>query len=129
MDHVIFLPKGVIVAWSGTNVPQGWQLCDGTNGTPDLRGRFILGAGQGPGLTGRNMGESGGEETHLLTVQEMPPHNHTFGVGGGGGWSGSGGETDDGYSCNPCSFLEYTSSTGVIVLIITCHHILCKLTS
>ena len=37
--------KGIIVAFSGdvTNIPSGWALCDGTNGTPDLRGRFILG--------------------------------------------------------------------------------------
>ena len=35
--------KGIIVAWSGSvaNIPTGWALCDGTNGTPDLRGRFL----------------------------------------------------------------------------------------
>lgn len=38
------IPKGVIWIWSGnkSNVPSGWGLCDGTNGTPDLRGRFII---------------------------------------------------------------------------------------
>ncbi len=35
------LPKGVILTWTGTTPPDGWALCDGTNGTPDLRGRFI----------------------------------------------------------------------------------------
>ena len=35
------LPKGVIVAWNSEVAPAGWALCDGTNGTPDLRGRFI----------------------------------------------------------------------------------------
>lgn len=37
---------GIIVMWSGSesNIPSGWYLCDGTNGTPDLRGRFILGS-------------------------------------------------------------------------------------
>ena len=41
--------KGIVTMWSGTinNIPFGWALCDGTNGTPDLRGRFVLGTGQG----------------------------------------------------------------------------------
>lgn len=37
------VPGGVIVMWSGTTAPTGWSLCDGTNGTPDLRGKFIVG--------------------------------------------------------------------------------------
>lgn len=39
------VPKGVIVMWSGTikTIPTGWALCDGRNGTPDLRGRFVVG--------------------------------------------------------------------------------------
>ena len=41
------VPVGTIAVWSGetTNIPTGWALCDGTNGTPDLRNRFIIGAG------------------------------------------------------------------------------------
>jgi hypothetical protein len=40
------IPIGVIVMWTGTiaSVPSGWALCDGTNGTPDLRNKFIIGA-------------------------------------------------------------------------------------
>jgi microcystin-dependent protein len=52
-------------------------LCDGTNGTPDLRGRFVLSQGQGSGLTNRLINQIGGAETHTLTVQEMPSHTHT----------------------------------------------------
>ena len=39
------IPRGVIVAWHGEvdSIPKGWALCDGKNGTPDLRGRFIKG--------------------------------------------------------------------------------------
>lgn len=45
------LPRGTIVAWTGSVPPNGWNFCDGTNGTPDLRGRFIVGTGQGQNLT------------------------------------------------------------------------------
>ena len=43
----VAIPAGTIVMWSGAvaNIPQGWTLCDGTSGTPDLRNRFIVGAG------------------------------------------------------------------------------------
>jgi hypothetical protein len=41
------IPAGTIVAWSGQGAPpSGWAICDGTNGTPDLRNRFLMGAGQ-----------------------------------------------------------------------------------
>lgn len=80
------MPKGGIIIWSGDQVPAGWGLCDGTSypavdGTgsvqsPDLRGRFVLGSGQGQDLTARNKGDKGGAETHKLTVEEMPSHNH-----------------------------------------------------
>lgn len=76
--------RGVIMAFSGTfdsdgypidkstgNADTAWHLCDGANGTPDLRGRFILGASasHAPGTTG-------GEEAHSLTRDENAPHDH-----------------------------------------------------
>jgi microcystin-dependent protein len=72
------IPIGGIIMWSGTeaNVPTGWALCDGTQNTPDLRGRFVLGSGNGTGLTPRTPGQNGGEQTHTLTMAEMPSHNH-----------------------------------------------------
>lgn len=65
------VPVGTIVMWYGSTVPDGWVICNGSNGTPDLRDRFIVGAGNGYGV-----GWIGGEAFHTLSVDEMPSHNH-----------------------------------------------------
>ncbi len=70
------IPLGGIIMFSGVTAPGGWALCDGTQGTPDLRGRFVLASGSGSGLTSRTLGQSNGEETHKLTIAEMPTHAH-----------------------------------------------------
>ena len=84
------VPKGTIVMWYGSEIPDGWVLCDGDNGTPNLVGRFPLGAIKDDEKYG--LEKSGGEETHTLTIAEMPSHSHnldrTF-TGGGGGLGGS----------------------------------------
>ncbi|CAJ1329454.1 unnamed protein product [Effrenium voratum] len=67
------IPRGVIVAWSGTSaeVPTGWHLCDGRNSTPDLVGRFILAAQEG------QEHQVGGTWKVQLSVETMPSHRHT----------------------------------------------------
>ncbi len=77
------IPRGSVVAWTKDTIPKGWAICDGTNGTPDLRGRFIVGTGQGDGLTLRNLGSYGGEENHVLTSDEIPSHGHSTTIYGG----------------------------------------------
>lgn len=69
------IPSGLISLWSGAadKVPAGWLLCDGTNGTPDLRGRFVVGAGGS-----YSPGDKGGANTVTLTTEQMPGHTHTF---------------------------------------------------
>jgi microcystin-dependent protein len=84
------IPAGGIIMWSGSTAPAGWALCDGSSGTPDLRGRFIVGYDAGSSsspssLTGTATanvtnygapGNTGGENAHTLLLPEMPSHTH-----------------------------------------------------
>lgn len=71
------LPTGVIVAWNGSTPPAGWVLCDGQNGAPDLRGRFVMGFESGHSSYGE-IGNKGGAETIKLSTNELPAHSHQF---------------------------------------------------
>ena len=50
--RLFLVPSGGVILWHGASnaVPKGWAICDGTNGTPDLRDRFVIGAGGKYGL-------------------------------------------------------------------------------
>jgi microcystin-dependent protein len=79
------IPSGVILMWSGSiaTIPAGWVLCDGSNSTPDLRNRFIVGAGSTYSVAG-----TGGSadaivvsHTHTGTTGAMnsnATHSHTY---------------------------------------------------
>tara|TARA_B100002019_G_scaffold238657_1_gene213849 strand:+ start:270 stop:737 length:468 start_codon:yes stop_codon:yes gene_type:complete len=104
------IPVGGIILWSGTiaNIANlsGWELCDGSNGTPDLRDKFVVGAhSDGASNVSFNTagtpsghyapGNTGGSVAHTLTVAQMPSHTHfvynqisgpgSYGEGGGSG--------------------------------------------
>jgi microcystin-dependent protein len=96
------LPRGVIVAWNGTTAPAGWAVCDGQNGTPDLRGRFIRSANggenhelpmkvsQAPEVHGKSrskhhsaiwkhdFGNFGGSDYVEMNGNELPTHTHQY---------------------------------------------------
>ena len=101
---------GQSIMFGGNFAPRGWALCNGqllsiaqntalfsilgttyggdgrtTFGLPDLRGRTPIHAGQGPGLTNRTLGESGGAETVILSAGQMPAHSHVANAASGGG--------------------------------------------
>ncbi len=69
------LPSGMIVMWSGTiaNIPSGWALCDGYNGTPNLLDRFITSV---PNAS-TNPGGTGGANSYSLSAAQLPAHTHT----------------------------------------------------
>lgn len=69
------VPVGTVVLFYGTDVPDGWALCDGKNGTPDLRGLFVVGAGGD-----YQPGDKGGADEVDLREDELPAHHHTYGV-------------------------------------------------
>lgn len=71
------IPAGVVVMWSGSvnTIPEGWALCDGTQNTPDLRGRFVVGYNRDD-ADYNSVGRPGGSKTATLEVANMPAHTH-----------------------------------------------------
>lgn len=81
------VPSGLIAIWSGStgSIPSGWVLCDGTNGTPDLRNSFVLGAGNSytVGQTGGSTDAVVVSHTHTATSTSTvtdPGHLHAIGA-------------------------------------------------
>lgn len=90
-------PVGSVCLWNGliANIPTGWFLMDGTNGTSDLTSKFIRGA-----ESGQDAGGTGGSDTHAIVEAEQAEHNHgttdathNHKIGGGGVESSAAGTT------------------------------------
>ena len=112
------VPTGCILIWSGSagSIPSGFQLCDGTNGTPDLRNSFVLGAGNSyvVGQTGGSADAILPSHTHTATVTD-PGHFHTvFSVTGSGTGisSGSGDSINFPNSGSAVTGITVTNSTS-----------------
>jgi len=80
------VPSGLIILWYGAvvDIPAGWYLCNGANGTPNLQDRFIVGAG-GSYAVGNTGGSAAITPTgtvdiqeHILTIAELPIHHHVI---------------------------------------------------
>ncbi len=127
-------PSGGIIMWSGTiaTIPSGWYLCNGSNGTPDLRNKFIVGAYQDSSgtayttITGSNTQTGGSKDaivvshTHTATSTVTDPqHNHTpQTLGSAQAGSDNGGAPVDastGYGTGRTSSATSSSSTGITV--------------
>jgi hypothetical protein len=109
-------PSGLIAMWSGSiaTIPAGWLLCNGTSGTPDLRNRFIVGAGSTYAVAATGGSADAIVVSHTHTVTDSG-HSHTTGTTGNsylGDVSGGGGRTHpSGSSANVTS----TSTTGISI--------------
>jgi hypothetical protein len=115
---VYAVPSGGIIMWSGSvvSIPTGWLLCNGASGTPDLRDRFLIGAGStyGVGSTGGSANAIVVSHNHSITTLQTSgqsqPHVHgmdTFvginAASGGTGYvgnDGGGGQTGDTFTKN-----------------------------
>ena len=114
------VPSGCILLWSGStgSIPAGWYLCNGTNGTPDLRDRFIVGAGNtyAVNATGGSADAVVVSHTHTASVTD-PGHFHVYQMlqGSGSQFFGSGGQQsgNNNTTTETTGISVTNSSTGV----------------
>ena len=114
------IPSGGIILWSGStgSVPSGWYLCDGTNGTPDLRNSFIVGAGNtyAVGATGGTADAIVVSHTHTATSTSTvtdPTHVHLSTGNGAPNGGGAGSALTNGG--NSPGYATAAASTGITV--------------
>jgi len=97
------IPSGVVLMWSGlvAGIPSGYALCDGTNGTPDLRNKFVVGAGDlyDPNSTGGDVVTGfGGSHTHTANTGTANLSATTLAVAAGVGETVVSAEVDTGHT-------------------------------
>ena len=111
------IPSGGIILWSGSigSIPAGYVLCNGNNSTPDLRDRFIVGAGSTYAVdaTGGSADATLPTHTHTATsVVTDPSHQHSVPSGGGGASNYALGGSAGSFSVSQTTGLQ---STGITV--------------
>jgi hypothetical protein len=111
-------PSGGIILWSGSvaTIPSGWVLCNGSNSTPDLRDKFIVGAGGGYAVaaTGGSANAIVVSHTHTATSAVTDPgHSHTYLKNVQPQYTGTGVYTTDVWDNQSAS--TSTASTGITV--------------
>lgn len=106
------LPSGCIVLWSGSvaSIPSGWYLCNGANGTPDLRNRFIVGAGSTYSVGGTGGSADAIVVSHTHTATDSG-HTHSFTAIAQAGADGGSGALVGGIQ-NTSNDGSYTGTTG-----------------
>jgi hypothetical protein len=112
-------PSGGIIIWSGSaaSIPSGWYLCNGSNSTPDLRDKFVVGAGSTYAVadTGGSANAIVVSHTHTATVTD-PGHAHSYSAFIDGSLGHGGGATTNDF---PTSLTTGSNTTGVTVGIST----------
>jgi len=110
------VPRGVIWLWNSTaaSIPTGFQLCDGTNGTPDLRSKFIIGASASGGYAVGTVGGSADAivVAHGHTISD-PGHSHTLNAGRVATRGGA--EGGDRGSCGDTNISTDSATTGISI--------------
>ena len=91
-DSSLFV-TGMIIMYQGNTAPSGWGLCDGQGGRPDLRNRFVVGAGDA-----YNLNATGGSNSVTLSTANLPSHNHSFSGSSGNNNLGSHNHSSGGLS-------------------------------